>query len=277
MAKPKLRVSFAGQPAPIKTSCMIRILIGWVLFIQGLPLAAQSTIYSVANAHSHNDYENPIPFHTAYAAGFGSIEADIFLVNSELIVAHDTKEILQHRTLQEYYLIPLAAEAQKVHGFIYPDSTKKLQMLIDIKTDATLTLKKLIAVLDTFPLLAHNPSIRWTITGNRPDPSQYNTYPGYIYFDGEMDKDYTKEELGKISMMSSDFKLYSQWDGKKEITEIDETRLKAAVSRAHQQQKPVRFWDAPDFKNSWYELMLLQVDYINTDHIAELAEFLSEK
>jgi alkaline phosphatase len=33
---------------------------------------------TVSNAHSHNDYEQPIPFRMAYQAGFGSVEADIF-------------------------------------------------------------------------------------------------------------------------------------------------------------------------------------------------------
>jgi alkaline phosphatase len=37
--------------------------------------------YTIANTHSHNDYEQPIPFWTAYNAQFGSIEADIFLID----------------------------------------------------------------------------------------------------------------------------------------------------------------------------------------------------
>lgn len=256
---------------------MVKILILCLFCTQALIVAAQPPVYSVANAHSHNDYENRVPFYWAYDAGFGSIEADIFLENNALIVAHDSKEVLQHRTLQEYYLIPLANEVQKARGYPFADSTKKLQLLIDIKTEAAPTLKKLIDVLDSFPQLAHNTSIRWTITGNRPNPSQFTTYPDFIYFDGELHKDYTHDELAKISMMSDDFRLYSSWDGSTEITETDETRLKAAVKKAHQWQKPVRYWDAPDTKNAWYELMLLQVDYINTDHIADLAEFLNEK
>ena len=41
----------------------------------------QSQPYSTANAHSHNDYEQKQPFTLAYNELFGSIEADIFLVN----------------------------------------------------------------------------------------------------------------------------------------------------------------------------------------------------
>ena len=49
---------------------------------------AQVKVYTVANAHSHNDYKNNIPFLRAYEKGFGSIEADVFAVNGKLMVAH---------------------------------------------------------------------------------------------------------------------------------------------------------------------------------------------
>ena len=78
-------------------------------------------------------------------------------------------------------------------------------------------------------------------------------------------------------MFSVDFGIYSKWNGATEIPEADEIQLKTAIKKAHALQKPVRFWDAPDIKNAGYEFMLLQVDYINTDHIAELASFLNEK
>ncbi|MES1249631.1 MAG: alkaline phosphatase, partial [Chitinophaga rupis] len=56
-------------------------------------LQAQPLRYTVSNAHSHNDYEQKIPFWLAYNEGFGSIEADIFLRGDSLVVAHSTKEL----------------------------------------------------------------------------------------------------------------------------------------------------------------------------------------
>ena len=38
---------------------------------------AQPAHYTVADAHSHNDYEQKVPFWTAYDKGFGSIEEQI--------------------------------------------------------------------------------------------------------------------------------------------------------------------------------------------------------
>src|SRR5689334_12084168 len=81
--------------------------------------------------HSHNDYEQPFPFHTAYHYQFESIEADIFLINGQLLVAHTEKELEPERTLSKLYLRPVDSILKKNNGLIYPGSNKKLQLLID--------------------------------------------------------------------------------------------------------------------------------------------------
>jgi len=105
----------------------------------------------------------------------------------------------------------------------------------------------LVALLGRYPNLTSTPSLTWVISGNRPDPSLYASYPPYIAFDGILLHEYTPAALSRITMMSDDL---------------------------HQ---PVRFWDAPDFPHAWHELMQLQVDFINTDHIQQLAEYLGAR
>jgi alkaline phosphatase len=69
---------------------------------------AQSPLrYTTAQAHSHNDYEQNIPFLRAYYQQFGSIEADIFLRNDSIFVAHDQKYINSKNTFQALYLKPI--------------------------------------------------------------------------------------------------------------------------------------------------------------------------
>ncbi|HEX4372362.1 MAG TPA: phosphatidylinositol-specific phospholipase C/glycerophosphodiester phosphodiesterase family protein [Puia sp.] len=242
-----------------------------------LLLSAQPKNYSTANAHSHNDYENPVPFYTAYNARFGSIEADIFLENGKLFVAHDTNELKMHRTLEQYYLTPLLNFVQLNNGYAYPDSTAPLQMLIDIKTDSIHTLNKLIETLEQFPTLISNGRVKWVITGNRPATKLFNSYPSFILFDGELAKKYSSRQIKKIAMLSADFKNYASWDGTKNISAKEKAILIKEISKAHRVHKPIRFWDAPDTINAWTELMRLHVDFINTDHINELADFLNKK
>ncbi len=58
-------------------------------------LFAQNIHYSTANAHSHNNYEQPVIFWEAYNQQFGSIEADIFLLpdSGNLRVAHSARDL----------------------------------------------------------------------------------------------------------------------------------------------------------------------------------------
>jgi alkaline phosphatase len=261
----------------LKADCKNLLMKRKILFFllgafSSLIVCAQPLQYTVSNAHSHNDYEQPVPFKMAYSAGFGSIEADIFFINGDLLVAHDTTELKRKMRLEDAYLKPLLSGIQNNNGFPFSDTLKKLQMLIDIKTGSINTISQLIILLKKYPLLIKN--ISWVITGNRPDETLFSTYPSFIMFDGELYKNYSAKALSKIVMMSDNFKNYSLWDGKNNLQLTDENILKAAINKSHQLHKPVRFWNAPDNENAWKALMHLQVDYINTDHINALTNFL---
>ncbi len=43
-------------------------------------------------AHAHNDYEHERPLLDALSHGFCSVEADIYLVDGALLVAHDRED-----------------------------------------------------------------------------------------------------------------------------------------------------------------------------------------
>jgi alkaline phosphatase len=243
-------------------------------FLFGVTLSAQEIYYTTQNAHSHNDYEQKIPYWMAYEQEFGSIEADIFLVDSNLIVAHDRKELKYKRSFRKLYLENLDSCLFKNGGYPYKDSSRYLQLLIDIKTDSVETLEKLIFLLEQFPAVIHNRHITIVITGNRPNPNSFSKYPDFIWFDGVLSNSYSRDQLLKIKMLSDDFRYYSRWHGKGLIPADDVEKLKPLISKAHRDGIAVRFWDAPDFTNAWTQFIELQVDYINTDHISDLALYL---
>lgn len=236
-----------------------------------LQLAAQPRNYTVTNGHSHNDYEQPVPFWLAYGEGFGSIEADIFLKNGELYVAHNILELQKHRTLEQYYLQPLLQCLKEGNGHPFMDTSRSLQLLIDVKTDAIPTLQKLIEKLNAYPALRNQTGIRWVISGNIPAPEHFQDYPSFIWFDGDAQRPYTAEALSKIALFSTSFRKISYWNGIDSLSIIDHVKLKQLICTTHQLQKPIRFWAAPDKPLAWNTLMQLGVDYINTDHIAALA------
>jgi len=240
-------------------------------------LFAQKIQYTTANAHSHNNYEQPVIFWEAYNQQFGSIEADIYLSSdsAELWVAHQQRDIAStKRTLDSLYLRPLQTCIQKNKGYVYADQSRSLQLMIDIKTAAVPTLNKLISVLRKYPELINNPSLKIVISGNRPDPSTYTSWPSFILFDGNIDIQYSEASLSRIAMISEPLTKYSKWNGKGRLTGEEEIIVQGVVKKSHALKKPLRFWAVPDSINTWYALMKLQVDYINTDRINELALFL---
>ncbi|HEY4109963.1 alkaline phosphatase [Puia sp.] len=247
------------------------------LFLTVRPIAsdAQPLRYTVANTHSHNDYEQAAPFWAAWQQRFGSIEADIWLVQGKVIIGHDTTEIKAGRTLEEYYVKPLLACIERNHGYPYADSTRRLQILIDVKADSVAALAALIALLDKYPALERCACLKWVISGNRPDPAQYPSYPSFIAFDGILHARYTPAELAHIAMMSDDLRYYTRWDSRTGLPDSGLDSLKEAITQSHDLHLPVRLWDAPDFPVAWNQLMRLKVDYLNTDHITDLAAYLN--
>jgi len=238
-----------------------------------IQISAQSKSYSVANAHSHNDYEQEFPFWSAYNQDFGSIEVDIFLHNGQLIVAHDLNQLALNRTLDSLYLKSLRYCLVKNNGYVFADSTRQLQLMIDIKSRADSTLHKLVEELRSYPEITTNATIKIVISGNRPEPAKFAIYPAYILFDGELSKDYPVFALERIAMLSDNFKRYSNWNGKQIIPEQDRNNLQTAIHKAHRLNKKVRFWNAPDRMSAWSILIELGVDFINTDKITELGRF----
>ncbi|HVM88756.1 MAG TPA: hypothetical protein VMT76_11260 [Puia sp.] len=232
--------------------------------------------WSVANAHSHNDYQQKKPFTLAYDNLFGSMEADIFLVRDSLFVGHEESDVLRHRLLTDLYLDSLKKYIRENNGYPYRDKSKQLQLLIDLKTGGEPTLAALIRVLQSYPEIIHCKSLSIVITGNKPPVDQWLEYPSYIYFDGNCNENYPASLLPKIRMLSGDLAELTKWDGRSVMNDSDSVKLAETINKAHAEGKKIRFWGAPDFPKAWLQLIKLGADWINTDHIPELAKFLEK-
>ena len=222
-------------------------------------------VYTPQNAHSHNDYAQQNVFHLAYNEGFGSIEADIHLVNNEILVGHDTKDLKASNTLENLYLKPLIA---------YNQTDRKLQLLIDIKTEAKTTLNQLVVLLGKYPSITNNKIVIIVISGNSVAPALFDSYPNYIWFDGRLSIQYTPMQLARVALISED---YYKVIGYKFIWPLDSVSIDKAkqfIGQVHQLGKPVRLWASPDKPAAWEQFMQWGVDFINTDKIKELADFI---
>lgn len=252
-----------------KSSCLV-----FVCFVFSLTAIAQQKVFTSSNAHAHNDYLHPVPFYTAYKAGFGSIEVDIFPVNGILCVAHSKDEIQPQQTLKSLYLDPLLNELTN-------NNSRPLKLLVDIKEDYGLSLDLLSKEIEPLKQYLSTPGeskpITILISGKRPTPPEYKSYPGYIFFDDDLKLPHPISEWERVGQVSLQFTKFSTWKGKSSVGPKDKNLLRQVIDSVHMAGKTIRFWGAPDNKASWILQMELGVDLIGTDKIDKLANFLRRR
>jgi glycerophosphoryl diester phosphodiesterase len=272
-----------------------RSRIFWALTILGcLPCAlahAEDTsdreeqLPPLIHAHAHNDYEHTHPLFDALGHGFASVEADIHLVDGQLLVAHDRSQVKPERTLQALYLDPLRARARKFGGRIYPHGDPTFFLLIDTKSDANETYAVLRKVLEDYPELitkfdhdkVERKAVTVVLTGNRPRSVLPNEPVRLAGLDGQMPDLDNPNPNGIFLWMSDDWKDFFKWDGNGPFPVEEKVRLRDIVAKAHARHMKVRFWDAPDSVSFWRELRSDGVDLINADDLAGLEKFLRQR
>lgn len=237
----------------------------------------------LAHAHSHNDYEHKHPLCDALNNGFNSIEADIYLVNGQLLVGHTPFELAPERNLEALYLKPLMELARQNKGHIYPQSAQNVQLLIDIKTDGNPTYQVLDALLQKYKKMltsfsggaVHESAVTVVISGNRPDMALMGVQPvRYAALDGKLPELWNGCPASLMPLVSDNWANQFTWDGTGEMPAQERQKLVDFVKTAHANGQKIRFWNAPDNPATWAALRAANVDYINTDHLSGLRAWL---
>ncbi|WP_327313257.1 phosphatidylinositol-specific phospholipase C/glycerophosphodiester phosphodiesterase family protein [Streptomyces sp. NBC_01235] len=238
-------------------------------------------------AHAHNDYEHPRPLFDALDHRFGSVEADIFLVDGELLIAHSADQLDPTRTLESLYLAPLAARVKANQGSVYRGYRQPLQLLIDIKTEGSSTYLELDRQLGRYKGLfttyahgrIHSGPVTAVISGDRAAraPMEAQTVRRAFY-DGRL-ADLGTSEASFASLISDNWTLNFTWLGVGTFPEAERQKLRGIVRAAHARGQKVRFWATPDLAGPardalWTELLTAGVDHLNTDDLAGLEAFL---
>lgn len=220
--------------------------------------------------HSHNDYRQTVPLFQAYSQKASSIEADIYLHEGKLLVAHDPEELATAPTYDSLYINRIVELFKGNDGRPWKDSELTLQILIDPKRDGAAVCDLLLEKYQQYPEVFNsevNPyAVRTVISGSRPEKENYKNYPKeYLMMDGEIEEQYTAEQLEHVSMFSASMSDYASWNGKGIFTSGDRAKVQSVIDRSHQYGKPVRFYTTADCPNCWLTLYDMGVDIINTD------------
>ena len=230
--------------------------------------------------HSHNDYAQRVPFYQAYAQQVSSIEADVFLHDGQLLVGHDVEDLRADMTFEALYVEPIVTLFARNGGRAFRDSDQTLQLMVELKSETDPTLRAVAALLGRWPEVFDpevNPAaVLVAVTGRVPAPEAFDRYPRFLGFDGAWDADYTPEQLERIALISTNFRDFSQWNGKGTIIPAEKERLEQVIDRAHEQGKPVRFWNAPEGTTVYYTFYDMGIDYINTDNPEVCAAFFAD-
>lgn len=247
----------------------------------------RATERPLPQAHAHNDYEHDRPLLDALDHGFTSVEADVWLIDGELRVAHDEVDTQSGVTLDSLYLQPLAERARVNHGRIFPRYREPIQLLIDIKTDGPSTYAAIDEALRAHPRLmtsfrkghTRERAVTAVISGNRPLEIMQQQEMRFAGYDGRLPDLESGLPASLMPLVSDNWTHHFTWAGEGDFPAEERERLHEIVDTAHGQGYRFRFWSTPDTAGPardalWRELRDAGVDHINTDDLQGLEDFL---
>lgn len=240
-------------------------------------------------AHAHNDYEHDRPLYDALHHGFTSVEADVWLVDGELLVGHDREDVQPGRTLESLYLDPLEQQAARRGGTVYAGYDGVFQLLIDVKSEAAPTyraiheeLREHQRIMTTFAGGTVRPdAVTAVISGNRDLALMQSQEVRYAGYDGRMPDLSSGLPASDLPLLSDNWTKHFTWQGVGPMPAAEREKLHDVAERAHEAGYRLRFWATPDLdlpnrEAVWTELLDADVDHINTDDLEGLEEFLRE-
>ncbi|MEO0330641.1 MAG: phosphatidylinositol-specific phospholipase C/glycerophosphodiester phosphodiesterase family protein [Bacteroidota bacterium] len=259
-------------------------ILPFLIITIGLPSLAQVT--PLPNAHAHNDYRHKRPLLDALAHGFTSVEADVLLIDGELYIGHDMPDGNHSLpTLKDIYLEPLQKRVKEQNGKVYAGYEGEFYLMIDIKTEAEPTYVRLKEVLLPYKGMLnyqqdgvnHPGAVTIFLSGNRPIAQVQQEALQLVSIDGRPDDLGQGYSADFMPVISQHYRAIIDWDGKQPISAKQQKALKKLTHQAHREGKKVRLWATPENTLVWESLLETGVDFINTDHLTELQQFINQR
>lgn len=234
-------------------------------------------------AFSHNDYSRPGALTAALANGFNCVEADCYLEDGRMVVAHDLPDDLSTlSTVQEMYMDSLFKRVKK-YGSVYPGADRPFYLMIDIKRRGdefyTALRPYLAENADMFCRVENGEFVEGPIllffSGARPLETLPADSVRYAFLDGKFSEIGDGTPTTLVPVVSDCYEDFLTWDGNGTIDDENLAKMRDLIARAHADGKLIRFWGAPD-TDEWAELQIAEgVDIIGTDNLPGLREKLA--
>lgn len=212
------------------------------------------------------------------------------MVGGELLVAHDLADVDPTRTMESLYLDPLRAIVKANGGSVHPGDDGRFQLLVDVKSEAVSTYRALHRTLREYPDIM----TRWVggqpkqravdavVSGNRALEVMTDQRVRYAGYDGRLADLDSGPPPTVMPLVSDNWTNHFSWTGDGPMPADERARLRALVATAHDNGYLVRIWATPDEPGEareavWQELVDAGVDYLNTDDLAGLQDFLTAR
>src|SRR5262249_38764661 len=148
------------------------------------------------------------------------VEADVWLVDGKLLVAHDRKDAKPEKTLESLYLDPMQARIKANRGRVFRDGPT-VTLLVDVKSEATNTYVALEGVLQRYasiltrfyPDRVETNAVTVIISGNRARELMAAQRVRWAAYDGRLADLETAPPTSFIPWISDNWTQLFQWRG----------------------------------------------------------------
>ncbi|KAH8807042.1 hypothetical protein DL96DRAFT_1629577 [Flagelloscypha sp. PMI_526] len=241
--------------------------------------------------HSHNDYTRNVPLMDALDNSVTSIEADLWLKDGQLYVAHTEGDINKSITFTSLYVQPILdiIEGRKASP-IKLSVENPLQLLIDFKSDGNASYGPILAALEPLRSAGHLTTFKDGVlkqgavtaigSGNTPLAKVLAASPRDLFFDAPLATltstppapgvDWSKElsPLASVDFGSVNGVLGTIYTGIfGTVTSDVHDKIVKQIQEAHAKGVKTRYWDAPNKEKLYIELLHDGSDWLNTDHL----------
>lgn len=241
--------------------------------------------------HSHNDYRRRIPLFEALGSGCISVEADVHLRNSDLLVGHKSSQLHPSLNLQSMYLDPLErilrarntnTTVDDWQGIFSHASKQTVVLLVDHKTEGVDTSAMLSAQLQplrNLGFLTHwNSTVRimrpLTIVATGNAPFYNDDVYRDIFFDADLSHLTSEHDTADYYHYNISNSYYASGKWNKALTQDTMTKSQSLISSRIEAAKArgllSRYWNTPAQPPSmrdmvWRTLVEKDIGVLNMD------------
>lgn len=206
-------------------------------------------VLALALGWAHNDFQHARPLRDAVEHGFCAVEADVYLKDGNLRIAHVPWRSDPGRTLESLYLKPL--ETTDV------SACERFHLVVDFKSHSAAALRTLEAELSRARLPKN---VRVLISGWYPRSEA--RIDGKLYaIDGRLD------DIGKDARIFPVISAPLPW--------FWPVRIPPLILKAHLSGHKIRFWGAREEPWAVKALADLGVDYLCVDELGAYSRWRS--